>query len=289
MKEQTLTSENIGQKYPPWIRGRISVNKNFLTIQNLLQKKNLNTVCVEAACPNKGECWGARHVTFMILGKNCTRKCLFCNVAGGIPEKIDFQETKRIADALKEISAKYVVITSVTRDDLPDRGVDQFLNMVKEIKSAMPKTKIELLIPDFDAKKTFLNKIAFSGAEIIGHNIEMPRALYPIIRPEADYNVSIKAIKLLNQAKNEGAPILVKSSIMVGLGETKDDVFETFKNLKNAGIDILYIGQYLSPSPKHWPVKKYYTPEEFKFFEKKAYEMGFSAVCSGPLVRSSYI
>lgn len=289
MKKQTqFTEKHIAQKRPAWIRSKITLDKNFLNIQELLRKKNLNTVCVEGACPNKGECWSSCHVTFMILGKVCTRKCLFCNVTGGIPEKIDLQETKKIALAIKEMSAENIVITSVTRDDLPDKGLSQFLNMVRDIKSLSPKTRIELLVPDFGANETFIKKIAFSGAEVIGHNIEMPPALYPVIRPSADYNISIKTINLLNRSKIDGASILVKSSLMVGLGESSEDILRTLEDLKSAGTDIVYIGQYLSPSPKHWPVKKYYTPEEFKFFEQKAYETGFSAVCAGPLVRSSY-
>jgi len=219
-KQTNLKKKNITQKHPAWIRSRIPLTKNFLNIQKFLHESNLNTVCVEAACPNKGECWSSCHVTFMILGKVCTRKCRFCNVAGGSPEKVDFQETKQIATAVKEISAKYVVITSVTRDDLPDRGVSQFFSVVRDINSAVPAIRIELLVPDFDANETFLRKIAFFGAEVVGHNIEMPETLYPVLRPEANYKTSIKTLKLLNQMKTDGADILVKSSLMLGLGES---------------------------------------------------------------------
>jgi len=279
--------QNISQKHPAWIHSRISAGEEYQYVRKLLTDRNLNTVCVEAACPNKGECWNARHVTFMILGKVCTRKCRFCNVSEGRPEPVDQEETKRIAEAVKELQAKNVVITSVTRDDLPDKGANQFVSVVKEIKNLSPETKIELLIPDLDADASLLKTIASSGTQIIGHNIEMPEKLYSVIRPGSVYQTSIKTLKLLAQMKTEGAPILVKSSIMIGLGETKEDLLHTFKDLKTAGVDIVYIGQYLSPSQNHYPVKKYYTPEEFKYFEQKACETGFSEVCCAPLIRSS--
>ena len=280
--------QNTSQKHPAWIRARISMSEEYLSVQQLLKDKNLNTVCVEATCPHKGECWGRRHVTFMISGKVCTRKCRFCNVSDGIPEEVDPCETKRIAEAVGALRSDYVVVTSVTRDDLPDEGAEQFVRVVKEIKSTSPNTQIELLIPDFTANSELLRKIAFSGADIIGHNIEMPEVLYPEIRPEADYKTSIQVLNTLNTMKNDGAPILIKSSMMLGLGETKEDILRTFKDLKDAGVDILYAGQYLAPSTRHWPVKKYYTPQEFKFFRQKAFQTGFSTVEAAPMIRSSY-
>ncbi len=280
--------QNTSQKHPAWIRARISMSEEYLGVQKLLKEKNLNTVCVEAACPNKGECWKRRHVTFMILGKVCTRKCRFCNVSGGIPETVDLTETVRIAEAVRELQAEYVVVTSVTRDDLPDKGANQFIRAVEEIRSRAPYAKIELLIPDFDADTELLRKIAFSGADIVGHNIEMPEALYPEIRPSADYKTSIQALNILNSMKNDGAPILVKSSMMLGLSETEEDILLTFKDLKESGVDILYAGQYLAPSTRHWPVKKYYTPQEFKFYHQKAIQTGFPQVKAAPMIRSSY-
>jgi len=282
MKQNTL------QKHPVWIRAKIRESKTYLAVQKLIEDKTLNTVCVEGVCPNKGECWTRRHVTFMILGKVCTRKCRFCNVSDGFPEAVDSGETKRIAEAVQTLRSDYVVVTSVTRDDLPDKGANQFIRAVKEIRSRAPNAKIELLIPDFGADTELLRKIAFSGADIIGHNIEMPRVLYPEIRPEADYKTSIQALNILNSMKNDGARILVKSSMMLGLGEEEEDILRTFKDLKEAGVEILYAGQYLAPSTLHWPVKKYYTPQEFKFFRQKASKTGLPQVKFAPMIRSSY-
>ncbi|MBL7072565.1 MAG: lipoyl synthase [Candidatus Omnitrophica bacterium] len=278
----------LNQKHPTWIRARISTNEDYLGVQKILEDKNLNTVCAEAACPNKGECWTRRHVTFMILGKVCTRKCRFCNVSAGVPEAVDPGETKRIAEAVQALRSDHVVITSVTRDDLPDKGANQFIRAVEEIRSRAPNTKIELLIPDFAADTQLLKRIALTGADIIGHNIEMPAALYPEIRPEADYKTSLEVLNILNSMKNAGAPILVKSSMMLGLGETEEDILLTFKDLKEAGVDILYAGQYLAPSNRHCPVKKYYTPQEFKFFRQKATQLDFLQIEIAPMIRSSY-
>jgi lipoic acid synthetase len=273
---------------PDWIRAKISWDKNFERVRSLLEELGLNSVCVEAACPNRGECWEAHHVTFMILGNACTRNCRFCNVAGGSPKTPDFSEPRKIAMAVKKLRARYVVITSVTRDDLEDKGAGHFARTVREIKTNTPGVLVELLIPDLDADHALLEKIAFSGAEVIGHNIETPKALYARVRPEADYQKSLDALGRLNAAKKKGADILVKSSIVLGMGETEEDIFRTVRDLSSAGADIVYMGQYLSPSRKHWPVRKYYSPEEFKSLEKKAGQMGFGAVYAGPLVRSSY-
>lgn len=274
-------------KVPSWIRGKISWHENFRKVQELLRESNLKTVCVEAACPNRGECWENKHVAFMILGETCTRGCKFCDVSGGTPKAPDTFEPKKIAKAIKKLNTKHAVITSVTRDDLPDGGAEHFVNTVKEIKKNSPEITIELLIPDFNAKAELLEKIAFSGAEIIGHNIEMPEALYSEIRPKADYAKSLCVLSRLNVLKKQGARIQVKSFVMAGLGETREEIYCTLADLKDSGVDIVYIGQYLSPSLKHWPVKKYYTPQEFKFFEEKAHKIGFTKVCSGSMVRSS--
>ena len=284
----TAMKQNTLRKHPDWIRGRILAGETYLNVQNLLKDKHLNTVCREAACPNKGECWNSRHVTFMILGKVCTRKCRFCNVSEGVPETTDLNETKRIAEAVRDLHSEYAVITSVTRDDLADGGASQFISAAEEIRSAVPNAKIEFLIPDFSADTALLRKIAFSGADIIGHNIEIPARLYSQIRPEADYKTSIQTLKILNSIKTAGARILIKSSMMIGLGEGIEDILLTFKELREAGVDILYAGQYLAPSKDHWPVKKYYTPQEFKFFKQKALQIGFTKVESAPMIRSSY-
>ena len=253
-----------------------------------MDRLRLNSVCVEAACPNKGECWNKGHVTFMILGDICTRRCRFCNVKEGSPRPVDPSEPENVARAVKELGIKYAVITSVTRDDLPDRGAEQFVNTVREIRSVQKDILVELLIPDLDADEDLLRKVAFSGADVMGHNIEMPEPLYGEIRPRADYSRSLDVLKKLGRMREEGAGILVKSSVMLGLGESERYVLKTLRDLKEAGVDIVYMGQYLSPSRGHWPNMKYYTTDEFDLLGQKAGEMGFRAVLSGPMVRSSY-
>ena len=275
-------------KRPEWIRGKVSWSDSFEEVNSVLRELKLNTVCNEAACPNRGECWDDKHATFIILGSTCTRGCLFCNVEEGALDSPDKSEPERVAEAVKKLNIKYAVITSVTRDDLLDKGTEHFVRTVRSIKSLCPDTVIELLIPDLDGNPDFLKKIAFSGAEVIGHNIEMPDNMYPQVRPRSDYTRSLNVLRLLGGLKEAGSDILVKSSLIIGLGEEESDIKRTLEDHKAAGVDIVYIGQYLSPSKEHWPVKRYYTPEEFKCFEKDAEKMGFSAVLSGPMVRSSY-
>lgn len=272
---------------PSWIRGKVPRSDDLEWVKSVVSGRGIHSVCVSAACPNKGECWKAKHITFMILGDVCTRGCLFCNIDGGVPSRVEPDEPGKIAAAVKELDVKYAVITSVTRDDLADKGTSRFLETVKHIKNISPETRVELLIPDLDASESLLQQIAFSGAEVIGHNIEMPERLYASIRPRADYRKSLRTLSLLAGMKKR-AGILVKSSLITGLGEIGDDINKTLNDLKGAGVDIVYIGQYLSPTKKHWPVKKYYTPEEFSDIGTTAEEMGFKAVMAGPMVRSSY-
>lgn len=273
---------------PPWIRGRVSWQKDFSEVRDIIERCGLRTVCVEGACPNRSECWERRHVTFMILGSVCTRRCLFCNVSGGRPEEVSLSEPKKIARAIKKLKIDQTVITSVTRDDLADQGAGHFVKTVKEIKKVLPRILVELLIPDFGASLKLLKKIAFSGAGIISHNIEMPRCLYPAVRPGADYDRSLNVLKILDKLKTQGADIKIKSSLMLGMGEREEDIFNTINDLKLSGVDILYMGQYLSPSPNHWPVKRYYAPEDFNRLETKARKIGFTCVRSAPMIRSSY-
>jgi lipoic acid synthetase len=270
---------------PEWIRGKVSWNEDFRKVSELLQQLSLNSVCVSAACPNKGECWEAGHVTFMILGKNCTRACRFCNVEKNAPCKVDHREPENIAEAVKKLGAEYAVITSVSRDDLPDKGMGHFVRTVSRIKANTPQVKVELLIPDMDGDAGLLEKIAGSGADVIGHNIEMPEALYPELRPESSYRKSLQTLSTLKEAAKDTP---VKSSFMLGLGETEEDIFLLLQDLKDAGVDIVYAGQYLSPSRDHWPVRKYYGLEEFKLLEERISQMGFGAVLAGPMVRSSF-
>jgi lipoic acid synthetase len=275
-------------KRPDWIRRKLSFTREYFKVKKLLGGRGLNSVCTGAACPNRCECWGKGHVTFMILGGNCTRSCLFCNLRGGIPSPVDGEEPANIARAVKELALGYAVITSVTRDDLEDLGARQFVETVREIKRTSPATSVELLIPDMRGERALVEKIALSGADVIGHNIEVPRDLYPLLRREADYDRSLAVLARLARLARSPQEAVVKSSIITGLGESTLDIITTMRDLKNAGVQVLYIGQYLSPSKKHWPVKKFYTPGEFDEFKAEGERMGFDCVFSGPLVRSSY-
>lgn len=256
---------------PVWLRRSLSYSRDFFTTRELLCQLKLNTVCEEAACPNIGECWSRKEATFIILGKSCTRNCLFCNVSCNHPEPVDEEEPVKIAQAVKLLQLDYVTITSVTRDDLADGGGSQFVKTVKAIKGQSPDTIVEILIPDIELH---------SGADIIGHNIETVERLYPVLRPQADYRKSLDVLKRLNG--------LVKSAIILGLGEEWDEIIKTLEDLKEAGVSIVHIGQYLRPSKRHFPVAKYYKPQEFEDIGRIAMDLGFKAVSSGPLVRSSY-
>jgi len=224
-------------------------------------------------------------VTFMLLGNLCTRKCRFCDVPAGIPGNPDPLEPFKIAQAVSTLNLRYVVITSVTRDDLDDRGAGQFIKVTEKIKEINPETLVEFLIPDLDADYNLLNDISFCGASVIGHNIEMPERLYRYMRPGSDYKRSLKTLSVLRKISRLS---IVKSSIMVGVGETTGEIEETVRDLKTAGVDVLYVGQYLSPSKKHWSVKKFYTPGEFYDIKNMALDIGIKVIRSGPMVRSSY-
>lgn len=273
---------------PDWIRARVLAGDRSLRVKSVLETFGLNTVCSEADCPNRGECWQKGNATFMILGDICTRNCGFCNVKKGVASPPDPGEPEKIAEAVKELGIDYAVITSVTRDDLSDFGSGHFVKTVISLKRSRPDVSVELLIPDFAVEKPLLDKVSFSGAEVIGHNIEMPESLYRSLRPGADYKRSLEVLNILSAFRDTGAGIFVKSSVMLGMGETEGDILTTLRDMKEAGTDIVYLGQYLSPSPGHWPVKKYYTPEEFSRFGEICQDMGFKAVLSGPMVRSSY-
>ncbi len=273
---------------PSWIKGRVLFGEAYAEVKGTLKDLRLSSVCVEAACPNRGECWEKKHVTFMILGEICTRGCLFCGVSKGKPLSPDRGEGERIANAVERLAIKYAVITSVTRDDLEDRGSGEFIDTVRAVKKISPDTIVEILIPDFSARGALLERIACSGADVISHNIEMPERLYKEIRPASDYRNSIDVLGSLAGFKSAENDFVLKSSIIVGLGETSDDIARTMYDIRSQGADILYIGQYLSPDKCNWPVRKYYTPEEFGSLRGKALGMGFGAVQAGPMVRSSY-
>lgn len=273
-------------KKPDWLRVRIPAGSGYKEVRSILEKYNLNTVCDEALCPNRGKCFHAGTATFMILGKNCTRNCRFCNITEAAPEVVDDNEPANIAYAVKELGLKYVVITSVTRDDLSDGGASHFAAVVEEIRKINPTTRIEVLIPDFQGNVEALKSVVDSKPDVIGHNIETIPSLYSSVRPEAIYS---RSLKVLSDIKEMYPDCKSKSGIMVGLGETEEEVIEVLKDLKKHNCDFLTIGQYLAPSRQHIPVVQYITPEQFEKYGVAAKELGFEYVASAPLVRSSYL
>jgi len=278
--------KNIERK-PEWIRSRIPSGEKFQFISKLCKELNLHTVCEEALCPNIAECWGSGTATFMILGDTCTRACRFCNVKSGNPKGfVDYEEPYRVAEAVSKMGLNYIVITSVDRDDLPDGGASIFAATVKAIKERNPNIILELLIPDFKGDVEALKKVAFSGAEVIGHNIETVRRLTSIVRdPRANYDQSLFVLKTLKELNPK---IYTKSSIIVGFGETEEEVYETMKDLRNVNVDFLTIGQYLRPSRRHLPVVEFVSPSKFERYKELGLKLGFKYVAAGPLVRSSY-
>ncbi len=272
------------QRIPPWVRRKLPGGEVYFRVRKTLRRRGLYTVCEEARCPNVAECWGAGTATFMIMGDICTRKCGFCAVKHGRPFPLDPQEPKKVAEAAAELDLSYVVITSVTRDDLPDGGARHFLNTIEEVRKALPSAGIEVLIPDFAGKEENLRVLLEEPPSVLNHNIEVPISLYPKIgRPENFYRRSLKVLEFY--AKNS---LITKSGIMLGLGESEEDIVTALKDLVNAGVKILTIGQYLQPGFENLPVEKYYSPEEFEGWKKVALGLGFLAVEAGPLVRSSY-
>ena len=251
----------------------------------LLNKLNLHTICEETCCPNRGECFSHGVVTFLILGDICTRHCRFCAVAHGKPLPVDAGEPERIANMVRELGIKHVVVTSVTRDDLPDGGSEQFARVIQAIHECTPGTTVEVLVPDFNGLLSCLDVILAAGPEVVGHNIETVRGLYVAIRPEADY---ARSLELLAGIKHAGKNILTKSALMLGLGETREAVLQVMADLRTVNCDFLILGQYLQPSPDQYPVLRYVPPAEFKEYEKEAQLMGFRAVLSEPFARSSY-
>ncbi len=257
----------------------------YVETKELIEQNNLTTVCVEANCPNRYECFSKRTATFMILGDTCTRNCLYCNVKSGIPAEVDAGEPARIAKAIKKLNLKYAVITCVTRDDLPDGGAKQFVNTIKEIRKLTPDCRIEVLISDLNGDWNSLKEIIDARPDVLNHNIETVRDLFPTLRPKGSYAISLM---LLKKAEEFNPDMKIKSGLMLGFGEEMSQVVQTITDLKDAGCDIVTIGQYLQPSEKHFEVKKYYTPKEFKKIEERTKEMRVKQVIAGPLVRSSY-
>jgi lipoic acid synthetase len=270
---------------PDWLKVRLGSGRNYFSVESILRDKNLHTVCQEANCPNQGECFSDSTATFLILGDTCTRNCRYCNVKHGSPDGLDEDEPRRVREAVKRLNLDYVVITSVTRDDLPDGGAGIFLQTVNELKSLPEKPKVEILIPDFKSDPDSIRLTANSGADVINHNIEVTKNIFPIIRPEGSYEASLR---LLKKIKEINPRAVTKSGLMIGLGESHDNIFDTMRDLIGAGVDIITIGQYLQPSKLNAEVKNFYTPDDFKGLRGAGLEMGFKEVLSGPLVRSSY-
>lgn len=270
-------------KRPDWLKVRLPTGQNYKEVHELMRKSKLNTVCEEAKCPNLAECWNRRTATFMILGDTCTRSCGFCNVKTGIPNELDLDEPRRVAESVEALNLKHVVITSVDRDELKDGGASIFSETVRLIRSKMPDTTIEILIPDFKGEPSSFNIILENPPDILNHNLETVQRLYHGVRPQAKYNRSLELIRWFKQHN-----LRTKSGIMVGIGETKEEVVELINDLYNHGCDIMTIGQYLQPTKNHLPVHRFVTPNEFKYYKDYGLEIGLKAVESSPLVRSSY-
>ena len=270
-------------KKPSWLKVKLPTGESYKKVRNLVSEHKLHTICESGNCPNMGECWGSGTATFMILGNVCTRSCDFCAVSTGKPEEVDVFEPARVANSVKLMNVKHAVITSVDRDDLQDGGADMWVKTVSAIRRKSPDTTLETLIPDFAGKWENLQRIIEVAPEIVSHNIETVRRLTKKIRIQAKYN---RSLELLLRLKKGG--MKTKSGLMLGLGETEEEVIETMQDLRSVEVDILTLGQYLQPTPKHAEVKDFITPEKFDEYQKLGLEMGFRFVESGPLVRSSY-
>ena len=273
------------KKKPNWIRSKLLNSKEFFITKSVINQNNLVTVCQEANCPNITECWSKRHATFMIMGDTCTRACGFCDVKTGKPDKLDPFEPYKISNAVKKLNLKHVVITSVDRDDLPDGGSQHFFEVIKTTQKNNPNTSIEVLTPDFLRKGEAYKKVLEANPDVFNHNIETVPSLYRKVRPGARY---FGSLELLKNSKQINKNVFTKSGLMVGLGETKDEILQVMDDLISADVDFLTIGQYLQPSPKHFPLVRYYHPDEFNELEQQAKAKGFLLVSSSPMTRSSY-
>jgi lipoic acid synthetase len=274
------------KKKPEWLRVQLPSGQNYVNVKQTVASLGLHTVCEEARCPNMGECWGGGTATIMIMGDTCTRGCRFCSVTSGRTLFLDQNEPERVAKAIKKWGLKYVVITSVCRDDLPDGGADHIAKTIRSVKMQCPQTIVEPLIPDFQGNRYALEKIIGSGPEVISHNIETVDRLSPLIRdPRATYQQSLRVLEMI---KDIDCEIYTKSSMMLGLGETEVEVMQAAKDLRSVGVDIVSMGQYLQPTSRHVPVKEYISPEKFESYKRRIEKMGFVYTVAGPFVRSSY-
>ncbi|MHB0937838.1 MAG: lipoyl synthase [Armatimonadota bacterium] len=270
---------------PDWIRVPAPTGENYLDLKRLVESQRLHTVCQSARCPNIGECWQSRTATFLILGNTCTRRCAFCAVDSGQPTEYDLDEPRRVGEAVAALQLKYAVVTSVTRDDLEDGGAYIFAETIRNIRASTPGCRVEVLIPDFNGDAAALKTVVEAKPDVLNHNIETVERLYSLVRPQANYRRSLELLALAKAIDPETA---TKSGIMLGLGETDEEILGALRDLRAAECEIVTIGQYLRPSAGHLPIRKYYTPEEFRRFAEEGQAMGFRHVESAPLVRSSY-
>lgn len=268
---------------PAWLKTKVPIGKDYLNVREIVEKNKLHTICTSGHCPNIADCWGRGTATLMILGDICTRACKFCNVKTGKPLPADLDEPSRVAESVKLMGVKHCVLTSVDRDDLDDGGAEIWAMTIKKIKEISPETTIETLIPDFDGNEELIQKVIDAKPEIISHNLETVRRLTPIIRSKAKYDMSLKVIKYIAESG-----VRSKSGVMLGLGETEQEIYETMDDLRKVNCDVFTLGQYLQPTKRHLEVKEFVTPEDFKKYGKVGLEKGFRHVESDPLVRSSY-
>lgn len=284
MSDTVTTTAPVRAPKPKWLRVKLPTGKKYTELRGLVDKYELHTICTSGSCPNMGECWGEGTATFMILGNICTRSCGFCGVQTGRPDTVDWAEPEKVGRSIKIMGIKHAVITSVDRDDLPDQGTIIWTETVQAIRRMNPTTTLETLIPDFQGQEHLLDRIVAVAPEVVSHNMETVRRLTREVRIQAKYDRSLEVLRYLKQ---EGVH-RTKSGLMLGLGETEEEVIESMEDLRNANVDIITLGQYLQPSKKHLPVAEFITPEQFKKYEVLGKEMGFRHVESGALVRSSY-
>jgi lipoic acid synthetase len=269
---------------PEWLKIKLHDGEGYAEVAHIVERHGLHTICSSGKCPNKSECWSRKTATFMILGDICTRGCKFCATPTGRPLPIEPNEPERVAESIKLMGLRHAVITSVDRDDLPDAGADHWRRVVEAIKTINPNTTVEVLLPDFDGKRELIELALNSRPHIVGHNLETVERITPLVRSKAKYRTSLQSLKIMAES---GIP--TKSGLMVGLGETHEELLEAFRDLREVGVEIVTLGQYLRPTAKHYPVARYVTPEEFDTLKEEALEMGFKYVASAPLVRSSYL
>ena len=283
--EKILKKDNISPPKPDWLKVKAPLGKIFDETKGLLDDLKITTVCEEASCPNIGNCWSKKHATMMIMGDTCTRACAFCNVATGKPNKLDLSEPIRVAKSVARLKLSHVVITSVDRDDLNDGGANHFVNTINDIRNLSPNTSIEILTPDFLRKEGALEKVINAKPDVFNHNLETVPRLYPTVRPGARY---FHSLNLLAKVKDVDPNIFTKSGIMVGLGESQNEIYQVMDDMRSANIDFLTIGQYLQPTIKHHKVMKFVNPDEFDLYKKVALSKGFLLVSSSPFTRSSF-